>query len=62
MTWVEDQINNEEIFPVQESAAFPEDFQEVYVRNIFKRLFRVFAIIYVSALTEDMEERSLTLQ
>jgi len=46
MTWVEDQINNEEIFPVQESAAFPEDFQDAYVRNIFKRLFRVFAIIY----------------
>jgi len=45
MTWVEDQINNEEIFPVQESAPFPSDFVE-YVKNIFKRLFRVFAIIY----------------
>lgn len=31
---------------MQESASFPDDFQEAYVRNIFKRLFRVFAIIY----------------
>lgn len=45
MTWVEDQINNEDIFPVQESQAFPDDF-DVYVKDIFKRLFRVFAIIY----------------
>lgn len=46
MTWVEDQINNEEIFPVHENASFPPDFLENYVKNIFKRLFRIFAIIY----------------
>ena len=46
MTWVEDQINDEDIFPVQESQVFPTDFQENYVRNIFKRMFRVFAIMY----------------
>ena len=45
MTWVEDQINNEDIFPVQESQSFPADFEK-YVKDIFKRLFRVFAIIY----------------
>jgi len=45
MMWVEDQINNEDIFPVQETQAFPSDFK-VYVRDIFKRLFRIFAIIY----------------
>ncbi len=45
MMWVEDQIDNEDIFPVQETQAFPTDF-ETYVRDIFKRLFRVFAIIY----------------
>lgn len=45
MTWVEDQINNEAIFPVQESQAFPDNF-EAYAKDIFKRLFRVFAIIY----------------
>jgi MOB kinase activator 1 len=46
MTWVENQINNEEIFPVQESAPFPDQFEELYVKNVMKRLFRVFAIIY----------------
>jgi len=45
MTWVEDQINNEDIFPVQESVPFPANFDN-YVKDIFKRLFRIFAIIY----------------
>lgn len=45
MMWVEDQINNEDIFPVQEAQPFPSDFL-VYVKDIFKRLFRIFAIIY----------------
>ena len=45
MTWVEDQINNEEIFPVQESQPFPPNFEN-YVKDIFKRMFRIFAIIY----------------
>lgn len=45
MTWVEDQINNEELFPVQESQPFPPDFKN-YVKDIFKRLFRIFAIVY----------------
>jgi len=42
---VEDQINNEDIFPIDEAQPFPDDFL-VYVKDIFKRLFRVFAIIY----------------
>ncbi len=89
MTWVEDQIDNEQIFPTLESQAFPKDFLEyakvraclVRVRvflclsaglidpqlylsrpsprlaarslarspasqDIYKRLFRVYAIIY----------------
>ncbi len=45
MTWVEDQIDNEEIFPVSESQPFPDDFQD-YIKAIFKKLFRIFAIIY----------------
>ena len=35
----------ESIFPVQEAQAFPENF-EAYAKDIFKRLFRVYAIIY----------------
>jgi len=45
MVWVEDQVNNESIFPVQESQPFPDEFFN-YVKAIFKRLFRVFAIVY----------------
>eukprot|EP00611_Tribonema_gayanum_P018310 TRINITY_DN31401_c0_g1_i1.p1 TRINITY_DN31401_c0_g1~~TRINITY_DN31401_c0_g1_i1.p1 ORF type:complete len:242 (-),score=85.55 TRINITY_DN31401_c0_g1_i1:84-782(-) len=47
MTWVENQINNEEIFPTSADAAYPKEFKKT-VQNIFKRLFRVFAIIYCS--------------
>jgi MOB kinase activator 1 len=56
MTWVEDQINNEEIFPIQESQPFPANFEN-YVRDIFKRLFRIFAIIYHRhfAVIEELE-------
>ncbi|GBG26974.1 MOB kinase activator 1A [Hondaea fermentalgiana] len=46
MTWIEDQIDNEDIFPVSEEVDFPEDFIEFYVRDIFKKMFRIFAIIY----------------
>ena len=47
LTWVEDQVNNERIFPVEETETFPSDFV-VYVKDIFKRMFRVYAIIYNS--------------
>jgi len=45
VTWVEDQINNECVFPIDETQTFPRDFK-TSVKNIFKRLFRVFAILY----------------
>jgi len=45
MIWIEDQISNEQLFPVSETDEFPTDFK-VYVKDIFKRLFRIFAIIY----------------
>lgn len=45
MSWVDSQINNEQIFPPSDDVPFPAQFLK-YVRNIFKRLFRVFAIIY----------------
>ncbi|KAG5182715.1 hypothetcal protein [Tribonema minus] len=48
MAWVEDQINNEGIFPTSgDVTAYPKDFKRV-VATVFKRLFRVFAIIYCS--------------
>uniref|UniRef100_A0A7S1T1B8 Uncharacterized protein n=1 Tax=Tetraselmis chuii TaxID=63592 RepID=A0A7S1T1B8_9CHLO len=45
--WVEDQLDNQAVFPQEFSAQFPPNFVDV-VRTIFKRLFRVYAHIYHS--------------
>lgn len=47
MSWVETQLNDEHIFPLQLGTPFPKNFQSV-VKTIFKRLFRVYAHIYHS--------------
>ena len=47
MQWVEMQLNDEAIFPLQLGTPFPKNFQPI-VKNIFKRLFRVYAHIYHS--------------
>ena len=47
MSWVEQQLNDETLFPLQLGTPFPKNFQSV-VKNIFKRLFRVYAHIYHS--------------
>mmetsp|Transcript_16465 Transcript_16465/g.28746 ORF Transcript_16465/g.28746 Transcript_16465/m.28746 type:complete len:223 (+) Transcript_16465:40-708(+) len=55
MTWIEDQIDNEEIFPVSEAQPFPDDFRD-YILDIFKKMFRIFAILYHQHFTviEDL--------
>ncbi len=45
MTWVEGQLNDESIFPLQLGTPFPKSFGTI-VKTIFKRLFRVYAHIY----------------
>ncbi|KAL1527803.1 hypothetical protein AB1Y20_009186 [Prymnesium parvum] len=45
MTWVQNQLDDEKLFPTQIGVPFPPDFVE-RVQNIFKRLFRVYAHIY----------------
>jgi len=47
MTWVQEQLDNEDIFPSKVGVAFPKNFAQI-VSNIFKRLFRVYAHIYHS--------------
>jgi len=47
MSWVETQLNDENIFPLQLGTPFPKTFQQI-VKTIFKRLFRVYAHIYHS--------------
>jgi MOB kinase activator 1 len=45
MLWTEKYVNDEKIFPSDPSVPFPGDFQEI-AKNIFKRLFRIYAHIY----------------
>lgn len=45
MVWVESQLNDEMIFPVEYGAQFPKDFLPI-CKTIFKRYFRVYAHIY----------------
>ncbi|CAL2274554.1 unnamed protein product [Prunus armeniaca] len=47
MDWIENQLDEESIFPQRLGAPFPANFQDV-VKTIFKRLFRVYAHIYHS--------------
>lgn len=47
MSWVESQLNDESLFPLQLGTPFPKTFQN-QVKQIFKRLFRVYAHIYHS--------------
>ena len=43
-SWVESQVDDPKIFPVNESDPFPPDFVNHYAKDIFKRLFRTFAV------------------
>lgn len=45
MTWVENQIQNEALFPSEVGVKFPNHFLKI-VKTIFKRLFRIYAHIY----------------
>ncbi|GIL87271.1 hypothetical protein Vretimale_1772 [Volvox reticuliferus] len=45
--WIEEQIDDDRIFPQQFGSPFPPNFMEV-TKTIFKRLFRVYAHIYHS--------------
>lgn len=47
MTWVQSQLDDENLFPSKIGVPFPRSFQQT-VKNIFKRLFRVYAHIYHS--------------
>jgi MOB kinase activator 1 len=47
LNWVNEQISNPNIFPVDETGKFPRNFMSV-VKNIYKRLFRLYAHIYYS--------------
>ncbi|KAJ3437303.1 mob kinase activator-like [Anaeramoeba flamelloides] len=45
MYWVEDNLDNEKIFPSNLRVSFPKNFSTI-IKNIFRRLFRIYAHIY----------------
>lgn len=45
MTWIEDQINNEAIFPQSVETPFPRNYSQV-IKQVYTKMFRIFAIIY----------------
>eukprot|EP00033_Pygsuia_biforma_P000632 GCRY01000746.1.p1 GENE.GCRY01000746.1~~GCRY01000746.1.p1 ORF type:complete len:212 (+),score=40.64 GCRY01000746.1:115-750(+) len=47
LSWVSDMLDDETLFPTTIETPFPKKFTSV-VKNIFKRLFRVYAHIYYS--------------
>lgn len=59
MTWVEGQVNDERLFPSEDKNPYPANFEDI-VRNIFKRLFRVYAHVYYShfAKIRDLHEEA----
>ncbi|RNA30917.1 MOB kinase activator 3A [Brachionus plicatilis] len=46
MEWIEKQINDETVFPVQVGIAFPKNFQSI-CKKLLSRLFRVFVHVYI---------------
>ncbi|KAJ6239391.1 mob kinase activator-like 1 [Anaeramoeba flamelloides] len=51
MDWVQGYLDNEKIFPSDMSISFPKNFTNI-VKNIFRRLFRVYAHMYHNHFTE----------
>uniref|UniRef100_A0A915DD57 Uncharacterized protein n=1 Tax=Ditylenchus dipsaci TaxID=166011 RepID=A0A915DD57_9BILA len=45
MTWIQDELDNENIFPSQIGKPFPANFSYI-AQTIMKRLFRIYAHIY----------------
>lgn len=54
MAWIEGQITDEALFPTSTDRPFPKNFKAV-AKNIFKRLFRVYAHLYHSHFSTIVE-------
>jgi MOB kinase activator 1 len=54
MDWVNDQLGNEALFPSAIGAPFPRNFESI-IKNIMKRLFRVYAHCYHDHLNQFEE-------
>ncbi|KII60814.1 MOB kinase activator 1A [Thelohanellus kitauei] len=54
MEWIQDQLDDGAVFPPTKDIPFPKNFLSI-VKNIFRRLFRVYAHIYNDHL-KDVQE------
>jgi len=56
MSWIQDLVNDESVFPSSVGAEFPENFSKI-VRTIVKRIFRVYAHIYIHHMSHIEEKQ-----
>ncbi|KAK2945041.1 putative Maintenance of ploidy protein mob1 [Blattamonas nauphoetae] len=54
MTWVQELLDDETLFPSKIGVPFPKNFKDT-VKNIYKRLFRVYAHIYHAHLQKIVQ-------
>ncbi|VDO22277.1 unnamed protein product [Haemonchus placei] len=47
MTWIQDQLDDENVFPSQVGRSFPRNYMEV-CEGIMRRLFRIYAHVYAA--------------
>jgi MOB kinase activator 1 len=52
LDWVEAQMDDPRLFPVSDMQQFPPDFASFYAKEIYTRLFRIFAVIYHAAVED----------
>lgn len=59
--WVNSQVENEDIFPTEEDIPFPDNFKD-YLVKMFKRMFRIFAIMYSNPCLCDRNDVENSLE
>ena len=46
LSWVEELLDDRSVFPVEDDEPWPEDFVSKHMTTVYRRMFRVFNIIY----------------
>lgn len=57
LTWVQDMMDDQNVFPQDVGKDFPKNFKAV-VGDIFRRLFRIYAHIYHAHMDKIREDKS----
>lgn len=61
LMWCNAQVENEEIFPTDEDNPFPRNFLN-YLQKMFKRMFRIFHIIYSNPCLHQNKDQEKPLE